>query len=490
VGDVIDDLNDYYEETSKIILKQQGGFTPMAHVDKSMFREYDIRGLVNDEQLNSSSAELIGKAYGTFLAKRDVQDVVVGHDSRYGSQEIMGGIVKGLLATGRNIIELGMCLTPMMYWSQYYFKVKGGAMITGSHNPKGWNGLKLAYGYSYTLIGDELKEILQSIESESFHKGSGKSRKVTIFDEYAADLTGRVKLRRPLRIVVDAGNGTAGAITPGILRKAGMEVVEQFCNLDVDFPNHEPDPALRDTVEALGSRVREEKADLGFAFDGDGDRLGVVDENGEVIWPDRYLILLARQVLGRHPGGKIIFDVKCSQALEDDIAEHGGVPIMWKTGHSHIKAKLHAEEGLLAGEMSGHIFFVENYYGFDDAVYSGLRLAEYISDTKQPLSQIVGTTPYYVSTPTIHVDCPDDKKYQVVEKLTEEFKREFSKVIDINGARVAFEDGWGLVRASSNMPILVLRFEAKTQERLEEIKRLFRKHMDKYDEISKVWENE
>jgi phosphomannomutase/phosphoglucomutase len=364
-------------------------------------------------------------------------------------------------------------------------------MITGSHNPKGWTGLKLACGFSYTLIGEEIREILSFIEDEKFAEGGGgEVREEKIVDEWAADLAGRVNMKKPLKIVLDAGNGTGGIFAPIVLKKAGIEVIEQFCESDPEFPNHEPDPALKETVEALGERVRREGADMGFGVDGDGDRLGVVDEKGQVIWPDRYMILLSRQVLEKQPGGKIIFDVKCSQALEEDIEAHGGKPIMWRTGHSHIKAKLHEVQGLLAGEMSGHIFFVENYYGYDDGVYTGLRFAEYVSGQDKPLSQIIDATPYYISTPTIDVECPDDKKYGIVDKLTKELKRDFDKVIDINGARVMFEDGWGLVRASSNMPILVLRFEAKTEERLEEIKRLFRGYMDKYPEIDKVWHNE
>jgi phosphomannomutase/phosphoglucomutase len=462
----------------------------MAQLEKSMFREYDIRGRVNDKELNPKSGELIGKAYGTFLEKRGVETVVTGHDSRTGSKDVQDGFIKGLLSTGRNVTNIGLCLTPMMYWSQYHFKSKGGAMITGSHNPKGWTGLKLACGFSYTLIGDEIREIQSYIENETFATGSGKLQKQAITDEWTADLAGRVKIERPLRVVVDAGNGTAGAFGPDVLRKAGSEVVEQFCDLDPEFPNHEPDPSLREAVEALGSEVKAQKADIGFGFDGDGDRLGVVDEKGEVVWPDRYMILLSRQVLAKEPGGKIIFDVKSSQALEEDIAAHGGKPIMWKTGHSYIKAKLHEEKALLAGEMSGHIFFVENFYGFDDGIYAGLRFAEYVSQQDKPVSQIIAETPYYVSTPTIDVDCPDDKKYGIVDKLTAEFKKDFGNVIDINGARVMFDDGWALVRASSNLPILVLRFEAKTEERLEELKTLFRGYMDKYPEISKEWRNE
>ena len=462
----------------------------MAYVDKSMFREYDIRGRVNDAELNTTTGELIGKGYGTFLNERGVDRVVVGYDSRTGSPPVKDGFVKGLLSTGRDVIEIGLCLTPMMYWAQYHLEVKGGAMITGSHNPKDWTGLKLASGYSATLIGSEIKEILSYIENDQFAEGEGQRSETSVTDAYIDNLASRVKIDRPLKVVVDCGNGTAGAFGPRLLRAAGLEVIEQFCDLDPEFPNHEPDPAMKEAVEALGKRVREEGADIGFGFDGDGDRLGVVDEKGEVIWPDRYMILMARQVLEKKPGGKIIFDVKCSQALEEDIAAHGGQPIMWKTGHSHIKAKLHEEKGELAGEMSGHIFFVENYYGFDDGLYSGLRFAEYVATVGKPVSEIVAGTPYYISTPTIDVDCPDDKKYGIVEKLTEELKRDFDKVIDINGARVMLEDGWGLVRASSNLPILVLRFEAKSQERLEEIKQLFRGYMDKYPEIGKVWHNE
>jgi phosphomannomutase/phosphoglucomutase len=461
----------------------------MAKIERTMFREYDIRGRVTDDELNPHSGELIGKGYGTFLAKRKIDDVVVGYDCRLGSEPVKNGFVKGLRSTGRNIVEIGLCLTPMMYWSQYYFKFKGGAMITGSHNPKDWTGFKLASGLSYTLIGDEIREILSYIEKDEFVSGEGSVREESITDAYITDIAGRVNMKKPLRVVVDAGNGTAGAFGPPALRKAGIEVIEQFCDLDPEFPNHHPDPAEPAFVESMGKRVRDEGADVGVGFDGDGDRLGVVDEQGNVIWPDRLMILLSRQVLQKEPGAKIIFDVKSSQALEEDIAAHGGKPIMWKTGHSHIKAKLHEEKAQLAGEMSGHIFFVENYYGFDDGVYAGLRFLEYLSGEDKPLSQIIAETPYYVSTPTINVACPDEKKYDVVEKLTAEFKRDFDRVIDINGARVVFDDGWALVRASSNLPILVLRFEAKTKERLEELKALFKKYMDKYPEIGKEWEN-
>lgn len=462
----------------------------MPALKKTMFREYDIRGRVSDDELNARSAEWIGRGFGTMLARKGIDDMVVGYDSRFGSVEIKDGLVKGLRASGRNVVMVGMCLTPMMYWAQYRFKVKGGAMITGSHNPKGWNGLKLASGFSSTLVASEIQELYDLVAREDFVEGHGDYAEATIFVDYARDLVSRVKVARPLKVVIDTGNGTAGAFAPSIFRDAGLHVIEQFTELDPDFPNHEPDPARTDTVEALGKRVRAEGADLGLAFDGDGDRFGVVDEKGDVIWPDRYMILLARQVLERAPGGKIVFDVKCTQALEDDIRAHGGIPIMWKTGHSHIKRKLQEEKAALAGEMSGHVFFVENYYGFDDGIYGGLRLVEYIAARNETLSRIMEGTPTYLSTPAINVKCADEVKYGVVERLTAELKKDFARVVDINGARVVFEDGWGLVRASSNLPELVLRFEAKTPERLNEIKRVFRGYLERYPEVDRHWENE
>jgi len=289
---------------------------------------------------------------------------------------------------------------------------------------------------------------------------------------------------------VDCGNGVAGELAPQLLKNLGCDVTELYCKIDGTFPNHHPDPSKPENLADLIAEVNKGGYDAGLAFDGDGDRFGLVDERGEVIWPDRYMILLSRQVLERNPGGKIIFDVKCTQALEDDIRDHGGVPIMWRTGHSHIKAKLHEEQAALAGEMSGHIFFVENYYGFDDGVYSGLRFVEYVAGQQGPLSNIMEGTPSYLSTPAIQAHCGDEVKYGVVERLTADLKKDFDRVIDINGARVVFEDGWGLVRASSNLPELVLRFEAKTPGRLEEIKKTFRQYLSKYPEVSEKWENE
>jgi phosphomannomutase/phosphoglucomutase len=388
------------------------------------------------------------------------------------------------------VIKLGMTLTPMMYSAQYRYRTQGGVMVTASHNPTGWSGFKLALDYSKTMGPEEIKELYALTVSEQFATGGGTVRSEDFLPDYTADVLGRVEIARPIRVVVNAGNGTPGPIVPKILREAGCEVVELYCNLDWSFPRYYPNPALVEMMEDTGKKVVESKADIGFAIDGDGDRLGVTNEKGEVVWPDRFLILLSRQVLKSHPGAKIIFDVKCSQALPEDIAAHGGTPIMWKTGHSYIKQKLWEENAPLAGEMSGHIFFGKpTYHGFDDGVFTALKLAEFVSQHEESMSSIIAQTPYYISTPTLQAACPDEVKYDIVDKLTKEFKQEGYDVIDINGARVNFSAGWGLVRASSNLPVLVLRFEAKTEDRLNEIVALFREKLARYPEVGTEWES-
>ncbi|HEY4509469.1 MAG TPA: phosphomannomutase/phosphoglucomutase [Candidatus Paceibacterota bacterium] len=459
----------------------------MARLERTMFREYDIRGRESAEELNVGSMELIGKGYGTFLQKRGIKQVVVGHDNRSTSEEFCRVAIEGLLTTGCEVIDIGTITTPMLYWAQYYFKVEGGMVVTASHNPAGWNGVKLALGYSHTIVGKELEEIYDQISREDFQKGDGKIiKKEDISTAYRKDLLSRVKGIKPFRIVVNAGNGTAGFFAPQIMREAGCEVVEHLCNPDPRYPNYTPNPAQPEMMEDTGRRVVEEHTDFGFAFDGDGDRLGLVDEKGQNIWPDRYLILLARLVLEKRPHAKIVFDVKCSQALPEDITAHGGIPVMWKTGHSYIKEKIAQEQAALGGEMSGHIFFVEDYYGFDDAFFAALKLIEYFSSQDKKVSEIIAETPYYISTPALHASCSDEKKYQIVEELTTEFKKQY-EVVDVNGARVLFGDGWGLVRASSNLPALVLRFEAKTEERLKEIETIFREKLNRYEEVSQEW---
>lgn len=458
---------------------------------RTMFREYDLRGRVSADELNEKSVEIIAKAYASMLKKRNIKEVVLGYDYRECSEKFRDAFVNGLLSTGINIIDLGMILTPMMYSAQYYYQTRGGVIITASHNPNQWSGFKLALGLSHTLVPEEMKELYETILKEDFPtSGQGSIRRESYQEQYTNDLLKRIKIEKLLKVVFNAGNGTAGPIVPPILEKAGCRVIELYTHLDWNFPKYYPNPSLVEMMEDTGDKVRKEKADLGIAIDGDGDRLGVTDEKGETIWPDRYLILLARQVLEKNPGVKIIFDVKCSQALEEDIKAHGGTPIMWITGHSYIKAKLWAENAPLGGEMSGHIFFGKpDYYGFDDAIFAALKLLEYLSRQKESLSQIIAGTPYYIGSPTLHVECADEVKYKIVEKLTDEFKKEGYEVIDINGARVKFGDGWGLVRASSNLPVLVLRFEAKTKERLEKIMKIFKEKFGKYKEIGKEWES-
>jgi phosphomannomutase/phosphoglucomutase len=419
------------------------------------------------------------------------------------SESLEKALIKGLRSTGCNIVDIGLALSPVVYWSQYYFKTLGGAMITASHNPNGWSGVKMADGYSQTLI-DGLQEVRVFIENDDFEKGDGTYRQEDVREAYLQDIVGRIKLARPLKVVVECGNGGAGLFVPEAFRKVGCEVVELFCDPDPNYPHHNPNPEAKEAKEALAQKVKEVGADIGISVDGDGDRLGVVDEKGNNIWSDRLLILLARQALEKNPGGKIIFDVKCTEALVEDIKNHGGVPILWITGHSYIKRKTKEEKAVLGGERSGHFFIQDNYYGFDDAVFASLRVVEYLANHQESLSQLIASTPQYEISPTIHVSCPDDKKYEVIEKLTAEFQQEYGddKVIDVSkfwpepgskvgGARVYFGDGsWGLVRASSNEPVLVLVFEAKTEARMLEIKELFRSKLNRFSEVSKEWKND
>lgn len=462
----------------------------MANLKKTMFREYDLRGQVNDSELNEKSMEIICRAYATMLHKRNIKKAVVGHDYRSYSEKLKNAAIKGLTQSGIDVIDLGMVLAPMVYASQYYYQCQGGVVITASHNPNGWSGVKQSLGYSHTLVPNEMKELYELTISEKFVNGKGNVVKKNCFNDYRSDLLKRIKINRPLKVVVNTGNGAAGPYIVPILKEAGLQVFELNTELDWNFPHYSPNPAKLEMMEDTGKHVVQKRADIGIAIDADGDRLGITDEKGQLIWPDRYLILLARQVLEKVPGSKIVFDVKCTQALEDDIKAHGGIPVMWITGHSYIKAKMKEVNAPLAGEMSGHIFIGKPiYYGFDDAVFVALKLLEYISEQKEPLSAVIAKTPYFVSSPTWQVNCADEVKYQIVDKLTKEFKDEGYEVIDINGARVKFKDGWGLVRASSNLPVLVLRFEAKTQDGLERIEKLFKEKLVKYPEIGSKWES-
>jgi len=441
-----------------------------------IFREYDIRGTFPDE-LNREVAQRLGLAVGTYYQERDVISISVGHDCRLSSPGLAEGLIEGLVESGMTVLDVGMVPTPLLYFSIHHLDVGGGVQITGSHNPPEFNGFKICLG-EFSIYGEEIQKVRQIIESGDFRRAKGRREEAEVVDAYLGYLKENIKTGPYKRkVVVDAGNGTAGPIAPVAYEEAGFDVIPLFCEPDGRFPNHHPDPTIPENLNALISRVAEESADLGIAFDGDADRIGVVDNGGNIIWGDYLMIIFSRDLLKRHPGAAIIGEVKCSQVLYDDIERHGGRPIMWKAGHSLIKSKMKEEGALLAGEMSGHLFFAERYFGYDDAIYAGARLLEILSGIPEPLGALLADVPEMVNTPEIRIDCPDESKFQIVEDLAQEFKEEYH-VIDVDGARVLFEGGWGLVRASNTQPVLVLRFEAETEERLDEIRRIF---MDKVE---------
>lgn len=460
---------------------------------RSMFREYDLRGRVNEEELNAEAVQRIAHAFGIYLKKRKIDSTVIGYDNRKTSLDFKNAAATGLLSAGCNVIDIGLTLSPVLYFAQHHYHCPGGLIVTASHNPDDWSGMKLADGLSRTLGPAEMKELFQLVVSGERVRGSGKYESREVRSAYIERLTDGVKLARPLKVVVECGNGGAGVFAYEILQRIGCLTFQLYCDPDTSYPNYFPNPSNLKARKRLREMVTHPyiQADIGLGFDGDGDRIGVQDGQGRDVWSDVMLIFLARQMLARKPGSQIVFDVKCTQALIEEIESNGGKPVMWKTGHSHIKAKLHELNAELAGERSGHIFFNEGYYGFDDALYAAVRLLEYLASQKKSFAELLETVPKYVTSPEIAAHCPDEVKYRVVEELVGEFKKEYGeKVIDINGARVVFDDGWGLVRASSNLPQLVIIFEAKTEERLMKIRELFRDKILAHPEVSPKWEND
>jgi phosphomannomutase/phosphoglucomutase len=454
----------------------------------TMFREYDIRGRETEDELNPASMNLIGRGYGTFLKRRGVETVAVGRDSRATSEEFETALIEGITSTGCDVIDIGLSTTPMLYWAQYHFGTSGGAAVTASHNPAGWNGVKLAVGYSMTTNSEQLREIYRIIETREFENGSGKVNEIPIDDAYIGDIVGRLNIEGQPKVLLNTGNGTAGIIGPRLLRAAGCEVVELHTDLDPTFPHYPANPSVVEMMEDTAAHVRSSRADLGVAIDADGDRLGITDENGAIIWADMYMVPLIRDLLKEKPGAKIVFDVKCSAALEEDIRSHGGTPIMWKTGHSFIKEKIAETKADLGLELSGHIFIVHGYYGFDDALLTALKIIESLTINRMLLSEFIADVPRWFASPVYNVHCADEDKYKVSEHLTRRFKESGLNVIDLSGARVVFDDGWGLVRASSNLPELVLRFEARTEPRLKEIEQMFREILLEYPSVGKKWQ--
>ncbi len=442
-----------------------------------IFREYDIRGTVPDE-LNETTVSLLGNAMAVYYLTKGATRISLGRDCRLSSPELAAWFSSALVASGMKVVDIGMAPTPVLYFSVHYLDLDGGIQITGSHNPPAYNGFKICLG-EMPVYGKEIQKIQRIAETGDFRAGIGVLEKTDVTGAYIDYVVENIRpgpVRR--KVVVDAGNGAGGPIGVRIYRRLGFETIPLFCEPDGTFPNHHPDPTIPENLEPMMKRVTEADADLGIAFDGDADRIGVVGPEGDIIWGDQLMIIFSRDLLARHPGAVVIGEVKCSQTLYDDVAAHGGRAIMWKAGHSPVRQKMKDEGALLAGEVTGHIFFKERYFGYDDAIYAGARLLEILSKTDKRVEDLLTGIPPMAATPEIRVDCPDDRKFAVVAAITEEFRKTYD-VIDIDGARVRLDGGWGLVRASNTQPALVLRFEATDPTRLEEIRRIFMDQVEK-----------
>jgi phosphomannomutase / phosphoglucomutase len=437
-------------------------------MNKNIFREYDIRGIVGRD-LTGATVETLSRAIGTFFRRNGATRIAIGYDARESSPGFGSILSKGLIAAGCDVVLIGMVPTPVLYHTVHTRDVDGGVMITGSHNPPEYNGFKICLG-KQTLFGSQIQEIGEIALGSDFSSGEGTAKTLDVLEEYQRDIASRISIGgRRIKAVVDAGNGMGGITAVPIYEQLGIDVIALFIEPDPAFPNHHPDPTVTENLNDMIAAVRETGADIGIAFDGDGDRIGVVDEAGRIIWGDELMVLLSRSVLAERPGATIIAEVKCSKTLFDDIAAHGGTPVMWKAGHSLIKAKMKETGAALAGEMSGHIFFAHRFYGFDDAAYAGARVLEILSNTDRNLSELLADLPEASSTPELRVECPDEIKFDVVRRIVEDYEKE-CEVITIDGARIIFEHGWGLVRASNTQAILVLRFEADTDTHLREIR--------------------
>jgi phosphomannomutase / phosphoglucomutase len=448
----------------------------MAKLSPTIFREYDIRGLV-DQDLTEEAVHLVGKALGTRIREAGGRKAAVGRDARLSGPRFASAMISALRLTGVDVLDLGIVPTPLTYFAAHTAGVDGICMITGSHNPPEYNGLKVGLGAA-TFHGEEIQALRRLAESGKLASGAGGVSSYDVVTPYREYVRQNLRLgKRKLRVVVDAGNGTGGVVAVPLFQSLGIDVVPLFVEMDGRFPNHHPDPTVEKNLEHLKAKVKDVAADVGIAYDGDADRVGAVDEKGNVLWGDQLMILFSRALLAEEPGAAIVAEVKCSFTLYDDIAKRGGRAIMWKAGHSLIKAKMKEEKALLAGEMSGHIFFGHRWFGFDDGIYSSGRLLELLSRTDAPLSSLLADVPRTFSTPELRVDCPEEKKFEVVKRAQEFFRTRYDAVT-VDGVRVVFPDGWGLVRASNTQPLLVLRFEAKTKARLDEIQALVRGKVD------------
>jgi phosphomannomutase/phosphoglucomutase len=437
-------------------------------INPHIFRAYDIRGHA-ERDLSDAVVARVARAYGTYLRRREKRRIALCRDCRLSSDRIHAVLLDGLLASGLDVLDIGVGPTPLLYFATHHFALDGGIQITGSHNPAPDNGLKPLCARQ-SLAGDDIQELRRIAEQSDFVTSArGRIEALDAAPAYVGYLRGNLQLSRTdLRFAVDAGNGAGGPLALRVMGALGLAPDPLFCDMDGRFPNHHPDPTDPHTLTSLVARVREKNHEFGIAYDGDADRLGVVDAHGDILWGDRLMILLARSILERHPGAAILGEVKCSQTLYDDIAAHGGRAIIWKTGHSLIKQKMKDEHALLAGEMSGHLFYADRYYGYDDAIYASLRLLEILADEERSLSELLAELPRTFVTPEIRFDCPDDRKFDVVRRVLDHYRH--GDVLDIDGARIRFPGGWGLVRASNTQPALVMRFEADSPERLAQLR--------------------
>jgi len=445
-------------------------------MNPEIYREYDMRGIIGEDILENDFVT-IGKGFGTYFNQLGEKNIVLARDCRLSSPMISDGVATGLISSGCNVIDVGVCPTPTLYFALRHLKADGGIMVTASHNPSDYNGFKICSGYD-TIYGEEIQKIRRLIEKGEFAQGNGQRSTYEIIESYIDRVLKGININPGIRLGFDAGNGTGGPAGLKILKSLGCDVHDLYCDMDGTFPNHEPDPTVLDNMKDLIQEVKENNLSLGIGIDGDGDRIGVVNGSGKIIFGDMLLVIFAREILSKNPGATVISEVKCSDRMYTDIERHGGNAVMWKTGHSLIKNKMKETGALLAGEMSGHMFFADRYFGYDDAIYASCRLLEILSNTGKSIEQLLSDIPAAFTTPEIRAECSDATKFNLVDRLKAEFKKHY-KTIDVDGVRVVFDDGWGLVRASNTQPALVLRFEAQSEERLSEIRGIIEKAIDR-----------
>lgn len=450
-------------------------YSIVSTIPSEIFRAYDIRGIVN-ETMTVNGVYTIGLALGSFALDRQVKEIAIGRDGRISGPELLQALEAGILASGCNVVNIGEVTTPILYYMATIMNSESGAMLSGSHNPPNYNGIKMVIA-GQTLFGDTITELYNKIMAQDFRLGEGKAQNVDIIADYKTRILDDVKLTRKLKVVVDCGNGVGGKIAPDLIRKLGCEVIELYCDVDGNFPHHQPDPAVPENLRDIIAKVKAEKADLGLAFDGDADRVGVITEKGEIIAADRLLMLFAIDLLTRHPGATVTYDVKCSRHLAELIKSHGGVPLMYKTGHSLIKAKMKEINGLLAGELSGHMFIKERWFGFDDGIYVACRFLEMLTKSDKTVSEMFAMIPNSINTPEIKLPISEAEKFQFMEKLQKMAQFPDGVVNTIDGLRVDYPDGFGLIRPSNTSPYLILRFEGESESALKHIQDLFKQNI-------------